>query len=46
MAERLETRLEGPVLVEPRVFRDERGFFQETYRRDKVGGDCEHVSRG
>jgi dTDP-4-dehydrorhamnose 3,5-epimerase len=35
MAERLETRLEGPVLVEPRVFRDERGFFQETYRRDE-----------
>ena len=31
---RLETRLEGPVLIEPRVLGDERGFFCETYRRD------------
>jgi dTDP-4-dehydrorhamnose 3,5-epimerase len=31
--ERLETRLEGPILIEPRVFGDERGFFSETYRR-------------
>ena len=30
---RLETRLEGPILIEPRVFGDERGFFTETYRR-------------
>lgn len=30
---RLETRLEGPVLIEPAVFGDERGFFSETYRR-------------
>jgi len=30
--ERLETRLEGPVLLKPTVFGDERGFFQETYR--------------
>jgi dTDP-4-dehydrorhamnose 3,5-epimerase len=29
----LESRLEGPKLIEPRVFRDERGFFCETYRR-------------
>jgi dTDP-4-dehydrorhamnose 3,5-epimerase len=29
----LETRLEGPKLIEPAVFRDERGFFCETYRR-------------
>jgi len=35
VAERLETRLEGPILVEPKVFRDERGFFHETYRRDE-----------
>jgi len=35
MAERLATRLEGPVLVQPKVFRDERGFFHETYRRDE-----------
>jgi dTDP-4-dehydrorhamnose 3,5-epimerase len=31
--ERLETRLDGPVLLEPTVHPDERGFFQETYRR-------------
>jgi dTDP-4-dehydrorhamnose 3,5-epimerase len=30
--ERLPTRLEGPVLIAPRVFGDERGFFCETYR--------------
>jgi dTDP-4-dehydrorhamnose 3,5-epimerase len=30
---RLETRLEGPILLEPAVFEDERGFFCETYRR-------------
>jgi dTDP-4-dehydrorhamnose 3,5-epimerase len=29
---RLETRLEGPVLIEPVVHGDERGFFLETYR--------------
>ena len=31
--ERLETRLEGPVLVRPVVHGDHRGFFHETYRR-------------
>jgi dTDP-4-dehydrorhamnose 3,5-epimerase len=31
--ERLETRLPGAVLLKPRVFGDERGFFMETYRR-------------
>jgi dTDP-4-dehydrorhamnose 3,5-epimerase len=31
--QRLETRLEGPVLAEPVVHGDSRGFFQETYRR-------------
>ena len=35
MAERLDTRLEGPVLVRPEVFGDERGFFAETYRREE-----------
>jgi dTDP-4-dehydrorhamnose 3,5-epimerase len=30
---RLETRLEGLVLIEPTVHGDSRGFFQETYRR-------------
>jgi dTDP-4-dehydrorhamnose 3,5-epimerase len=31
--ERLDTRLVGPMLLKPRVFGDERGFFAETYRR-------------
>jgi dTDP-4-dehydrorhamnose 3,5-epimerase len=29
----LPTRLDGPILVEPVVHGDERGFFLETYRR-------------
>jgi dTDP-4-dehydrorhamnose 3,5-epimerase len=32
--ERLETRLHGPILVAPRILRDERGFFCEMYRRE------------
>jgi dTDP-4-dehydrorhamnose 3,5-epimerase len=32
--ERLDTRLDGPVLVRPVVHGDERGFFHETYRRN------------
>jgi dTDP-4-dehydrorhamnose 3,5-epimerase len=32
--QRLETRLAGLVLLEPRVFADERGFFVETYRAE------------
>src|SRR4051812_9784069 len=31
--ERLDTRLDGPILLKPEVFGDERGFFAETYRR-------------
>jgi dTDP-4-dehydrorhamnose 3,5-epimerase len=34
---RLETRLEGPLLIEPAVYGDERGFFCETYRRGVFG---------
>jgi dTDP-4-dehydrorhamnose 3,5-epimerase len=30
----LPTRLVGPVLIQPVVHGDARGFFQETYRRD------------
>ena len=30
----IETRLEGPVLIEGAVHGDARGFFAETYRRD------------
>jgi dTDP-4-dehydrorhamnose 3,5-epimerase len=32
--ERLETRLEGPILVRPTVHGDHRGFFHESYRRN------------
>ncbi len=32
--QRLPTRLEGLVLLAPRVFGDERGFFMETWRAD------------
>lgn len=31
--QRLETRLNGPILIAPKVLGDERGFFVETYRR-------------
>lgn len=31
---RLETRLDGPILIEPQVFGDHRGFFHESYRRN------------
>ncbi|MEA2332366.1 MAG: dTDP-4-dehydrorhamnose 3,5-epimerase [Thermoleophilaceae bacterium] len=33
---RLETRLDGPVLLEPAVHGDARGFFVETYREGLV----------
>jgi dTDP-4-dehydrorhamnose 3,5-epimerase len=32
----LETRLKGPLLLEPRAFADDRGFFMETYRRNEL----------
>jgi dTDP-4-dehydrorhamnose 3,5-epimerase len=31
--QRLDTKLDGPILIAPRVIGDERGFFCETYRR-------------
>jgi len=34
--ERLPTRLEGPVLLAPKVHGDTRGFFVETYRVDEL----------
>jgi dTDP-4-dehydrorhamnose 3,5-epimerase len=43
---RLETRIEGLVLVGPTVFPDSRGFFLETYRRNDyraLGIDAEFV---
>lgn len=32
----VDTRLHGPVLLEPRAFADDRGFFMETYRRNEL----------
>lgn len=32
--ESLPTRLEGPLLLQPKIHRDERGFFIETYREE------------
>ncbi len=33
---RIPTRLEGPILIEPAVHGDARGFFVETYRRNQL----------
>ena len=35
MFERIETHLPGVVILKPRVFRDARGFFSETYHAEK-----------
>ena len=46
MPERLPTKLEGVVLLEPQVHGDERGFMVETYRRDawaELGVEVEFV---
>lgn len=46
MAERLETKLDGVVLVEPDVHGDERGFFVETYSEERwreLGVDADFV---
>ncbi len=34
---RLQTRLDGPMLIEPKIIGDDRGFFCETYRRSAFG---------
>jgi dTDP-4-dehydrorhamnose 3,5-epimerase len=46
MPRRLETRIDGIVLLEPEVHGDERGFIVETFRRDtwaELGVDVEFV---
>jgi dTDP-4-dehydrorhamnose 3,5-epimerase len=46
MPQRLETKLDGLVLLEPQVFGDDRGFFVETFSRDawaELGVDTEFV---
>ena len=45
-SKRLDTKLDGVVLIEPSVFGDERGFFVETFSRDawrEMGVDVEFV---
>ena len=32
----IPTRLDGPLLLQPRIFPDERGFFSETFRADEL----------
>jgi dTDP-4-dehydrorhamnose 3,5-epimerase len=32
------TRLEGPILLQPAIHRDERGFFIESYRQEVLAG--------
>lgn len=44
--ERIETRLEGPVLLAPSAHADERGFFLETFRKNvwaEHGVDVEFI---
>ena len=46
MPERLETKLDGLVLIEPQVYGDSRGFMVETFRREDwatLGVDAEFV---
>ena len=43
---RIETRIDGLILVEADVFPDSRGFFSETFRANeyaKLGIDCDFV---
>lgn len=37
--QRIPTRIEGPVLIEPKVFGDERGFFAETFRANTLADE-------
>jgi dTDP-4-dehydrorhamnose 3,5-epimerase len=46
VAQRLPTKLDGVALIEPRVHGDERGFFVETFSRERwreLGVDIEFV---
>jgi dTDP-4-dehydrorhamnose 3,5-epimerase len=48
VAQRLETKLDGLVLVEPVVHGDERGFFVETFSREQwreLGAEAEFVQQ-
>ena len=46
MAKRIDTKLDGLVVIEPDVFGDDRGFLVETYRSDlwhELGVDIDFV---
>jgi dTDP-4-dehydrorhamnose 3,5-epimerase len=46
MARRIESKLEGLVVIEPEVFGDDRGFLVETFREDlwrELGVDLDFV---
>ncbi len=48
MARRLETRIDGLVLIEPEVHGDQRGFLVESYRADlwrELGVDTDFVQQ-
>ena len=32
----IRTAIDGPVIIEPRIFRDDRGYFFESFSREKV----------
>jgi dTDP-4-dehydrorhamnose 3,5-epimerase len=42
----IPTKLDGALIIEPDVFKDNRGFFMETYRKSRyldAGIDCDFV---
>ena len=39
----IKTNIEGPVIIEPRVFGDERGYFFESFRQDEFEANVSHV---
>ncbi len=46
MAKRIDTKLDGLVVIEPEVFGDDRGFLVETFRSDlwrELGADLDFV---
>jgi len=42
----LNTTLPGVLVIEPRIFEDKRGFFTETYHRDRLSHSIHGILRG
>lgn len=38
-----ETGIDGLTIIEPKIFRDQRGYFFETYNKEKLGLDLDFV---